>query len=37
MQTLKTLFYLIIDELYNRELKMYEYNTIWECPVEIKK
>ena len=34
MQTLKTLFYLIIDELYNRELKMYEYNTIWEWMLE---
>ena len=29
------LFKVIIDELYSRELKMYQYNTIWEIPVKV--
>ena len=37
MKWLRELFNEIINELYNRELKMYSYNTIWEIPVEIKK
>ena len=34
---LRNLFKIIINELYDRELKMYAYNSIWEIPVEVKK
>ena len=36
MEMLRTLFKMIMNELYHGELKMYQYNTIWEIPVEIK-
>lgn len=34
---LRNLFRMIITELYERDLKMYAYNSVWEIPVEVKK
>lgn len=33
---LRNLLKMIINELYYRELKMYQYNTVWECPEEVR-